>query len=121
MADRSKTGFGRESGRDLRPPRGERQPSLVDDGFGAGPTYVHARSYVPELGRFPHPDPIVAEGNLYGYADTRLREMHFATAWRLDCVASVTTSGWRFIVERNLEAGGSTSWQAKVVRYSGSK
>ena len=29
---------------------------------------MHARSYSPTLGRFLQPDPIAAEGNLYGYA-----------------------------------------------------
>ena len=30
---------------------------------------MHARSYSPTLGRFLQPDPIAAEGNLYGYAE----------------------------------------------------
>ena len=40
-----------------------------DNAFGAGLTYMHARTYVPALGRFLQPDPIAAEGNLYGYAE----------------------------------------------------
>jgi RHS repeat-associated protein len=40
----------------------------TDDTYGAGLLYMHARSYVPALGRFLQPDPAEAEGNLYGYA-----------------------------------------------------
>ena len=40
-----------------------------DNAFGAGLLYMHARSYSPTLGRFLQPDPIAAEGNLYGYAE----------------------------------------------------
>ena len=40
-----------------------------DDAYGAGLLYMHARSYSPTLGRFLQPDPIAAEGNLYGYAE----------------------------------------------------
>ena len=39
-----------------------------DNAFGAGLLYMHARTYSPTLGRFLQPDPVAAEGNLYGYA-----------------------------------------------------
>ncbi|MBI3747123.1 MAG: RHS repeat-associated core domain-containing protein, partial [Chloroflexi bacterium] len=39
-----------------------------DNAFGAGLLYMHARTYSPSLGRFLQPDPVAAEGNLYGYA-----------------------------------------------------
>ncbi len=40
-----------------------------DDSFGLGLLYMHARHYSPSLGRFLQPDPIAAEGNLYGYVE----------------------------------------------------
>ena len=40
-----------------------------DNFAGAGLTYMHARHYSPEFGRFLAPDPARADANLYGYAE----------------------------------------------------
>lgn len=39
-----------------------------DDSFGLHLLYMHARTYIPSLGRFLQPDPARADGNLYRYA-----------------------------------------------------
>jgi RHS repeat-associated protein len=39
-----------------------------DNGLGLGLLYMHARHYVPSLGRFIQPDPAEAEPNRYAYA-----------------------------------------------------